>query len=326
MADKGPVCVTGASGFIASHLVKQLLEKGYTVHGTVRDSSNEKKTAHLRALPNASTRLKLFDAELLDGKSFDKAIQGCAGVFHTASPLSADGGDAGPQGENYIKPAVEGALNVLNAAMREPKVHRVVLTSSTAAVFGKQEPNDHLWTEDDWSNSDAQLQRKNWYAASKTLAERAAWHFMQEHTHCHFTLATILPTMVLGPMLQPQVNESTGMVVKILKGERKEIPDMSMSFVDVRDVAAAHIAAYEESTAAGRFLCMAQSVHMEDFYEMCRAIMPGAPVATAIAGGKRTAQPSRFTTQKAQAIGVTFRGVQEALQASVDSLKSIGAL
>mmetsp|Transcript_8698 Transcript_8698/g.12684 ORF Transcript_8698/g.12684 Transcript_8698/m.12684 type:complete len:141 (+) Transcript_8698:141-563(+) len=87
LAPGAKVCVTGASGFIASHIVKQLLEKGYTVHGTVRDASNAAKTAHLTGLPGASERLKLFSAGLLDQGAYKEAISGCCGVFHVASPL-----------------------------------------------------------------------------------------------------------------------------------------------------------------------------------------------------------------------------------------------
>ena len=82
------VCVTGASGFIASHCVQQLLATGYTVHGTVRSLENREKVAHLEALPFAATRLKLFEADLLVDGSFDAAVAGCDAVLHTASPLA----------------------------------------------------------------------------------------------------------------------------------------------------------------------------------------------------------------------------------------------
>jgi hypothetical protein len=78
------VCVTGASGFIASWLVKLLLERGYTVRGTVR---NPEKAKHLLQLPSASDHLKLFAADLLKPGCFDEIVQGCDGVFHTASPF-----------------------------------------------------------------------------------------------------------------------------------------------------------------------------------------------------------------------------------------------
>ncbi|XP_047326277.1 phenylacetaldehyde reductase-like [Impatiens glandulifera] len=125
------VCVTGASGFIASWLVNHLLRRGYTVNATVRDLSDPKKTAHLVALDGAKERLKLFKAELTDECSFDEAIEGCDGVFHVASPCSLTCKD--PQVE-LIDPAVKGTINVLNSCAKTPSVKRVILTSSISAV------------------------------------------------------------------------------------------------------------------------------------------------------------------------------------------------
>ncbi|XP_043691732.1 phenylacetaldehyde reductase-like [Telopea speciosissima] len=82
------VCVTGASGYIASWLVKLLLARGYTVKASVRDPNDTKKTAHLLALDGAKERLHLFKANLMDEGSFDSLVDGCEGVFHTASPVN----------------------------------------------------------------------------------------------------------------------------------------------------------------------------------------------------------------------------------------------
>ncbi|KAL0377166.1 UNVERIFIED_CONTAM: Cinnamoyl-CoA reductase 1 [Sesamum calycinum] len=84
------VCVTGASGFIASWLVKFLLRRGYTVKATVRNLSDPAKVEHLKALEGAKERLQLIQANLVEEGSFDAAIDGCDGVFHTASPVVFD--------------------------------------------------------------------------------------------------------------------------------------------------------------------------------------------------------------------------------------------
>ncbi|KAF9596842.1 hypothetical protein IFM89_013890 [Coptis chinensis] len=102
------VCVTGASGYIASWLVKLLLERGYTVKASVRDPNDSRKTEHLRRLPGANDRLHLFKANLVDEGCFDSIINGCEGVFHTASPCFFKAAD--PQTE-IIDPAVKGTLN-----------------------------------------------------------------------------------------------------------------------------------------------------------------------------------------------------------------------
>ncbi|KAJ6341211.1 hypothetical protein OIU77_022519 [Salix suchowensis] len=120
------VCVTGAGGFIASWIVKLLLEKGYSVRGTVRNPADP-KNSHLMELEGAQERLTLCKADLLDYESLQEAIQGCDGVFHTASPLTDDP-------HQMMEPAVTGTKNVMTAAA-EAKVRRVVLTSSIGAVY-----------------------------------------------------------------------------------------------------------------------------------------------------------------------------------------------
>ncbi|GAY46195.1 hypothetical protein CUMW_095120 [Citrus unshiu] len=162
----GKVCVTGASGYLASWLVKRLLLAGYHVTGTVRDPGNERKLAHLWRLEGAKERLQIVRANLMDEGSFDDAINGCQGVFHTASPAE------------IIEPAVNGTLNVLRSCQKNPSLRRVVLTSSSSTVrirydFDSKIPLD----ESSWSSVDLCESLQIWYALSKILAEKAAWEF-----------------------------------------------------------------------------------------------------------------------------------------------------
>ncbi|KAL9678469.1 hypothetical protein QQ045_016313 [Rhodiola kirilowii] len=138
------VCVTGAGGFIASWLVKLLLERGYTVRGTLRNP-DDPKNSHLRELEGADKRLILCKADLLDFESLREAIKGCDGVFHTASPVTDDP-------EQMVEPAVNGTKNVIIAAA-EAKVKRMVFTSSIGAVY--MDPNrspDAVVDESCWSD------------------------------------------------------------------------------------------------------------------------------------------------------------------------------
>nr|POF10816.1 tetraketide alpha-pyrone reductase 1 [Quercus suber] len=124
------VCVTGASGYIASWLVKLLLNRGYTVKASVRDPNDPKKTNHLQVLDGAKERLHLFKANLLEDGSFDSAVEGCDGVFHTASPFYNNVKDAEAE---LLEPAVKGTLNVLSSCAKFPSVKRTFVRKQRCA-------------------------------------------------------------------------------------------------------------------------------------------------------------------------------------------------
>lgn len=84
-------CVTGGTGFIAAYLVKELLARGHTVRATVRDPGDEAKVGFLWSLDGAKERLRLVKADLLTEGSFDEAVNGVDGVFHTACPVFVSG-------------------------------------------------------------------------------------------------------------------------------------------------------------------------------------------------------------------------------------------
>ncbi|KAK4278665.1 hypothetical protein QN277_016484 [Acacia crassicarpa] len=263
------VCVTGASGYIASWLVKFLLYRGYTVKATVRDPNDPKKVDHLLNLDGAKERLHLIKANLLDEGSFDPVIEGCEGVFHTASPFYHDVKD--PQAE-LLDPAVKGTLNVLKSCAKFPSVKRVVLTSSMAAVAFNGKPRtpevvvDEAWFSDPDFCRASQL----WYAVSKTLAEEAAWKFTKEN---NIDMVTINPAMVIGPLLQPTLNTSAAAFLNTINGAQT-FPNMSLRLINVKDVANAHIQAFEVPSANGRY-CLAERVaHYSEVVKILRELYP----------------------------------------------------
>jgi len=172
MITNKPICVTGASGFIASYIIRELLSGGYTVRGTVRGLKEGNKYEYLTSFPGAADRLSLVQAELLTEGSYDGATAGCEYVIHAASPYFLDTQDSQ---QDLVDPALKGTLNVLQACAKAGSVKKVVLTSSVAAVF--DEPiSGHVYTEKDW-NETSSLKRNPYYY-SKTLAERSAWDFV----------------------------------------------------------------------------------------------------------------------------------------------------
>lgn len=244
------VLVTGATGFIAQHCIQQLLDAGYSVRGTARSSTRGAVVADtLRPhLADASSldRFEVVGADLTADSGWTEAVAGCRYVLHVASPLPS----APPKDENeLIVPARDGAVRVLRAAAAAG-VERVVMTSSLAAVLYGVD-RDKVFTEADWSNVDGG--RIGAYEKSKTIAERAAWETAKE---LDLDLVTINPGLVLGPVLGSSLNVSSEAVAKLMKREFPACPDLHYAMVDVRDVAAAHVAALTAEGAVGsRFLC-----------------------------------------------------------------------
>ncbi|MCW7468830.1 SDR family oxidoreductase [Leptospira kanakyensis] len=258
-----PVVVTGGSGYIASWIVKYLLEDGKKVRATVRSLKDISKIAHLLELKEKyQDHLTLFEADLLLDGSFDKVIEGTELVIHTASPFFVAGvKDAQKQ---LIDPALKGTRNVLESCNRISSVKRVVLTSSVAAIHGDnidslQVPNQ-TFTEDHW-NITSNLNHQP-YAYSKTLAEKEAWEIQKKQTR--WDLVVINPSFVMGPSLSKRMDGTSVEFMKnMLKGVfRTGVPDTKMGFVDVRDVAKAHILAGFTPSAKGRHITSAEVIPM----------------------------------------------------------------
>ncbi|KAJ9673232.1 hypothetical protein PVL29_023063 [Vitis rotundifolia] len=213
MAEKGKVCVTGAGGYVASWVVKLLLSKGYIVHGTVREPSDE-KYSHLKKLEKASENLKLFKADLLEYNTLCSAIAGCDGVFHVASPVPPTTVVPNPEVE-LMEPAVKGTLNVLKACT-EAKVKRVVVVSSGYAVMRNPRwPKGKVKDETCWSDKEYCRTTENWYCLSKTEAETEALEYAKKSG---LDVVRVCPTLVLGPILQSTINASSLVLIKLLKG------------------------------------------------------------------------------------------------------------
>lgn len=263
------VLVTGANGFIGSSLIKSLLEQGYKVRGTVRDPTNESKTALLKTFPNAATHLELVPLEMTGASgTFEKAMQDVEWVMHVASPFpTADFKDE----NELIRPAVEGTLSLLRAAHKAPSVKKFILTSSiTAMIRGHPLSRKASFTEKDWTILDGSPISP--YEKSKTMAERAAWDFMDKND-TKFTLTAINPAIVLGPVPSDKVDSTTMIIRKLMEPTGPGLINMYMPLVDIRDVVQAHIQAAKIAEAAGKRFILNQSDGGELFMPEVAAIL-----------------------------------------------------
>ena len=267
-----PVLVTGATGYVAGWLVKQLLENGITVHAAVRNPDNQQKLVHLNDIAaKSSGTIKYFKSDLLQEGSYAEAMKGCELVFHTASPFTSDIKDAQKE---LIDPAVKGTKNVLNTANATPSVKRVVVTSSCAAIYTDatdcaKAPNGIL-TEAVW-NTTASLDYQP-YSYSKTLAEQAAWEMAKKQSR--WDLVTVNPSFVMGPMLNPTetTSESFNILKQLGDGTMKAgVPKMGIGVVDVRDVANAHFLAGFTPSAKGRYIT---SGYNSNLLELTQVLLP----------------------------------------------------
>ncbi|CAK9171671.1 unnamed protein product [Ilex paraguariensis] len=317
MAKEGEaVCVTGGSGYIGSWLVRFLLERGYTVHATVKDLNDEKETKHLEALEGANSLLRLFQIDLLDYDSIVAAVNGTAGVFHLASPCIVD--EVRDPENELLAPAIKGTNNVLTAA-KELGVRRVVVTSSISAITpSRYWPADVVKNEDCWTDVEYCKHNKLWYSLSKTLAEKAAWEFAKEKG---LDVVVVNPGAVMGPMLPPTINASMLMLLRLLQGCTDIYEDIFMGSVHVKDVALAHILVYENTSATGRHLCVEAISHYGDFAAKVAELYPEYNLPRLPKDTQPGLLRSKIASKKLMDLGLQFIPMEQIIKESVESLK-----
>ncbi|XVF75111.1 hypothetical protein PTKIN_Ptkin13bG0161800 [Pterospermum kingtungense] len=321
---KEPVCVTGANGFIGSWLVRTLLEDGYTtIHAAIYPGSDP---THLFSLPGATSpnvRLQVYEADVLDYNAVLKAVEGCQGVFHVASPCTLE--DPKDPETEMVTPAVQGTLNVLEAA-RSAKVRRVVLTSSISAIV----PNPNwdsetkgAFDESSWTDLEYCKGRQKWYPVSKTLAEKAAWEYAEKHG---IDVVAINPATCLGPLLQPNLNASCAVLLQLLQGSDDTQEFHWLGAVHVRDVAKAHLLLFHSPSASGRYLCTNGIYQFSQFAQTVSQLYPHYPVHRFTGETQPGLVSSKDAAKRLMNLGLVFTPVEEAIRETVDSLVAKGFL
>lgn len=257
------VLITGITGFIAKHCALRFLEAGYAVRGTMRSIAKADAVRETLARHTDISRLSFVECDLMADAGWDEAMKGCDVVAHLASPFPM----AQPDNEDdLIRPAVDGTMRVLTAAVRNG-VKRFVQTSSVVAVMDGHDAGKTRFTEDDWT--DVGAPHVNAYSKSKTLAEKAARDFVAANPDAiHYS--SVNPGLVLGPALDHDIGTSANIVQMIMQGRYPRLPRVHIVCVDARDVAEAHLrAAQTDQASGGRYLAASDSLW---FVEMARAI------------------------------------------------------
>ncbi|CAI4061899.1 carbonyl reductase (NADPH-dependent) SKDI_07G2160 [Saccharomyces kudriavzevii IFO 1802] len=269
-SEKTTVFVSGATGFIALHVVDDLLKAGYKVIGSGR--SKEKNDGLLKKFNNNPNLSMEVVEDIAAPNAFDEAFQkrgkDIKVVLHIASPVQFNTTDF----ENdLLIPAVNGTESILEAIKKyaADTVEKVVITSSVAALAAPTDMsnngfvvNEESWNKDTWESCQADAITA--YCGSKKFAERAAWDFVKENQSAiKFTISTINPGFVFGPQLftnslKNGINSSSAIIAKLVRSKASgKFYNFSGPFIDVRDVSKAHLAAFENPKCAGRrlFLC-----------------------------------------------------------------------
>ena len=283
----GPVAVTGSSGFIGSHIVQVLLQRGYTVVAVVRDATNAAKTGFLRAMSSDASKLEFRSGDLLKPGSYDAAFAGCVAVIHCAAVVSNANAVKDPQ-RDIVDPSVKGCENVANSVLANiSTVRRLVQTSSVAAVQTYDKGADHTFTESDW-NDWSSLERGDPYGVAKTEAERL---MLRRGKSDNFEVSFINPSVVFGRCLTKAHTKASPVFIRQLIFGNTQ-PDISFSFVNVVNVAEAHAAALSLPSAAvagRRFILSGDDAshwtRLPALAERIRAAFPGLRVSAPLHEG-----------------------------------------
>ncbi|KAI9371335.1 hypothetical protein BJX61DRAFT_511798 [Aspergillus egyptiacus] len=331
------VLLTGGSGFIAAHILDQLLERGYDVVTTVR--SEEKGERILAAHPNtAKEKLSyVIVKDIAEDGAFDEAVKSDPPfdyVLHTASPFHYNVQDPV---KDFLDPAIKGTTGILKAIKANaPTVKRVVITSSFAAIINTNKHAD-VYSEKNWNSVtwEEGLDPAQTYRASKTFAEKAAWDFVEKEKP-NFNIATINPPLVLGPVVHylsslDSINASNTRITRLVRGFEKEAipPTGVFLWVDVRDVALAHIRAIEVPEAgAQRFFVTAGLYANKDIVDIIRDAYPELDdrLPPKDAASDLPKDVYGYDNKKSiQVLGLKYRSLKESVVDTVKTLLEHGA-
>ena len=328
MTTEKTIGVVGASGLVGSNIVRAGLERGYGVHGTMRDRNAPDKAPYLKALPGASSGLALFSADMAEEESFDAALAGTDCVF-IASLIPTYFGPSGMPAKEMddeqgyaeiIMPTVDGCLNIMRSALRQG-VKTMAICSSTSST--NPTPSVPFKNEvEHWSDELEQCRAKKYTSAAKTVMEKAAITFAAQND---VRLSIFLPTGLYGPVVLPlHMNGNPHVWLQRLvnggEGRHSKIPNDSASLIHLHDLAALFLAAYENPTASGRYFGVYDSWHYQDIYAEIHKILPNARMPEPLT--EAPVPPTGFDFTRRDSLGVAIRDIPTVLRETIEWIQS----
>lgn len=352
----GPVAVTGASGFIGSHVVKNLVEHGYQVRCCIRDSSREDKISYLNAIAeNGPGSISLYSCDLSKANNgeYDTAFEGCAAVFHVAADVGNDPKYGQPSPQTMYDSLLNQTAGILESCRKAGSVRRVIYTSSTAAVTGRgsaNRPTDYQYTEDDWAGGTFEsleerhtyVNRKGetvmaWtvarsaYAKGKVDAEKLGYRFGEENG---IDVISVCPCHVLGPLLGKPHHTVWQREIGFFLSGRNNFParGMDWNIIDVRDVAQAQrlLAESNVATNANRYMLVATDEsgepRMSELLDTLRELFPDIDVAGDYEPLPSTSRLRARCTKAINELGLQTHDVRDTLRETGETLLALNCI
>jgi nucleoside-diphosphate-sugar epimerase len=338
------VLLTGANGFLGSHILSELLNSGFFVRSIVRSQAKADQIA--RDFPSFKSKMDFgIVADMTVPGAFNEIVKSSPpfdAVLHQASPFLFS--VTGNNKELFLDPAIKGTTEILKAIKAHaPEIKRVIYTSSCAAVLDFNAPvgttPQKVYTEEDWNSitySEALAGTKpDAYRASKKFAELAAWDFVKEEKP-NFDLVSLNPPMIYGPLKHTvenvkDLNESNKMIYSKFVNSSKDAPlppNGVHMYVDVRDLAIAHVKAVTTPEAGGqRIIVSSKAISSQQISHLLRKNFPELEERTPIGNPGTDSLPEGAYTisneKVKKLLGLEFRSDEECFVELVRQLLEI---
>ncbi len=319
--------IFGASGLVGSSILREALERGYDVNGTLRNVENQERIARLKNLPSGKNT-NFFPANMSDISSLDNPLKNADAAFICCLIPTYKGFDGTPAKElndergynEIIKPTVDGCLNILKTA-KTNSVRNIIICSSTSST--NPSPPVLIKNElDHWSDEQEQCKSKKYTSAAKTYMEKAAFKFCAEN---NLRLTVFLPTGLYGPAILPEhLQHNPFLWIKsVLQGgapRHQKVPNDSASLIHLQDLAKLFLAAYESPSASGRYFGVLKSFHWSDIYIECQKLIPEMQMPEP--NSEEQVTPTQFDFRRRDSLGVKIRDFPTIMRETVDWIRS----